>query len=175
MVEGKTIRGVTRLISVSQNIMKMHHTRLQESLKRRSAKRFDVELKGMVFSKTGGRTVAQKVLSRNITGWGAYLLTDKCPRTGDRIEVYLSQPSEIKLPKISFGAVGRILRVEPLSEKEWGFAVKFEEVWRSSDSWAGVDQEKPSATVNVMVSLHGVRNETRGDDAHPETTKNLAS
>lgn len=128
MVEGKTIGGVTRLLSVSQNIVKMHHTRLLESLKRRSAKRFDVELTGMVFSKTGERIVVQKVLSRNISGWGAYLLTAKCPRIGDRIEVYLSQPSEIKLPKISFGAVGRILRVEQLSEKEWGFAVKFEEV-----------------------------------------------
>jgi hypothetical protein len=45
----------------------------------------------------------------------------------------------------------------------------------SSDSWAGVEQEKPFANVNVMVSLHGVRNETRGDDAHPETPKNPAS
>jgi hypothetical protein len=45
----------------------------------------------------------------------------------------------------------------------------------SSDSWAGIDQEKPFYNVNVMVSLHGVRNETRGDDAHPESTKNPAS
>jgi hypothetical protein len=110
------------------DIVKMNHTRLLESSEQRSAKRFDIELEGMAFSRTGGRTVVRKVLSRNITGWGTYLLTDKCPRVGDRIEVYLSQPSEIKLPKISFGAVGRILRVDQLSEKEWGFAVKFEDV-----------------------------------------------
>jgi hypothetical protein len=48
---------------------------------------------------------------------------------------------------------------------QWIVPSRYWGLWWSSDSWAGVNQEKPFENVNVMVSLHGVRNETRRDDA----------
>ncbi len=91
---------------------------------KRSPKRFCVGLRGTATFEA--RAAERKVLSRNISGHGAYLLTDSCPEIGDDVEVYLDEPANPKQPKILLGAVGTVLRVDQLSERRYGFAVKFD-------------------------------------------------
>jgi hypothetical protein len=93
---------------------------------KRSPKRFCVALRGTATFET--RAAERKVLSRNISGYGAYLLTDTCPEIGDDVEVYLDEPADPSQPKISLGAVGTVLRVDQLSERRYGFAVEFDAV-----------------------------------------------
>ena len=93
---------------------------------KRSPKRFCVGLRGTATFEA--RAVERKVLSRNISAYGAYLLTNTCPEIGDDVEVYLDEPADPKQPKIILGAVGTILRVDKLSERGYGFAVKFDAV-----------------------------------------------
>jgi hypothetical protein len=91
---------------------------------KRSPKRFCVGLRGAATFESDA--VERKVLSRNISGYGAYLLTDTCPEIGEDVEVYLDKPADPSQPKISLGAVGTVLRVDQLSERRYGFAVKFD-------------------------------------------------
>ena len=89
---------------------------------KRSPKRFCVGLRGRATFEVEGQAVERKVLSRDISAYGAYLLTNTCPEIGDDVEVYLDEPADPKQPKIILGAVGTILRVDKLSEREIGRA-----------------------------------------------------
>lgn len=97
-------------------------------LEKRSSKRFDLELLGTAVLKVGGRAVGRKIVSKNVSGYGAYLLTDACPKIGDLVEIHLHGSPELRQEKVSLGAVGKILRVNRLSEKACGFVVKFEAI-----------------------------------------------
>ncbi len=100
-------------------------------LEKRSSKRFDLELTGTAVLKEGGQAVGRKIVSRNVSGYGAYLLTDACPKIGDLVEIHLHGPPGHKQEKISLGAVGKILRVNRLSGDTCGVAVKFEAITAS--------------------------------------------
>ena len=93
---------------------------------KRSPKRFCVGLRGRATFEVEGQAVERKVLSRDISAYGAYLLTNTCPEIGDDVEVYLDEPADPKQPKILLGGVGTVLRVDQLSERRYGFAVKFD-------------------------------------------------
>lgn len=93
---------------------------------KRSPKRFCLALRGRAAFEVGGQAAERKVLSRDISGHGAYLLTDSCLEIGDDVEVYLDETTDSRQPKILLGAVGTVLRVDQLSEKRYGFAVKFD-------------------------------------------------
>ncbi len=100
-------------------------------LEKRFSKRFDLELTGTAVFKAGGQAVERKIVSRNVSGYGAYLLTDTCPQIGDLVEIHLHGPPKLKQEKVSFRAVGKILRVNRLSGDTCGVAVKFETITAS--------------------------------------------
>ena len=95
---------------------------------KRSPERFCVGLRGRATFEVEGQAVERKVLSRDISAYGAYLLANTCPEIGDDVEVYLDEPADPKQPEIILGAVGTILRVDKLSERGYGFAVKFDAI-----------------------------------------------
>jgi hypothetical protein len=97
-------------------------------VERRSHDRFDLELKGTAVFDSHGRPVEGKVLSKNINGYGAYLLTHTRPQISDVVAVDLCDPADPRQPELSLGAVGTILRVDKLSERGYGFAVKFDAI-----------------------------------------------
>jgi len=100
-------------------------------LERRLSKPFDLELTGTAVFKEGGQAVERKIVSRDVSGYGAYLLTDTCPQIGDLVELHLHGPPGHEQEKVSFGAVGKILRVNRLSGDTCGVAVKFEAITAS--------------------------------------------
>ena len=100
-------------------------------LEKRSSKRFDLELTGTAVFKEGGQVVERKIVSRNVSGYGAYLLTDACPQIGDLVEIQLHGPPGNIQAKISIGAVRKILRVNRLSGDSCGVVVKFEAITAS--------------------------------------------
>ena len=100
-------------------------------LEKRSSKRFDLELTGTAVFKEGGQAAGRKIVARNVSGYGAYLLTDTCPQIGDLVELHLHGPPGHEQEKVSFGAVGKILRVNRLSGDTCGIAVKFEAITAS--------------------------------------------
>ena len=89
---------------------------------KRSPKRSCVGLRGT--ATFGARAAERKVLSRNISGHGAYLLTDSCPEIGDDVEFYLDETTDSRQPNFLLGAVGTVLRVDQLSERRYGFPAK---------------------------------------------------
>jgi hypothetical protein len=95
-------------------------------VERRSHDRFDLELKGTAVFDSRGRPVEGKVLSKNINGYGAYLLTHTRPQISDVVAVDLRDPADPRQPELFLGAVGKILRVDPLSKNAFGFAVTFD-------------------------------------------------
>ncbi len=97
-------------------------------MEKRVLRRFDVGLRGTAILDDGGRSVAGRVLSGNVSGSGAYVQTTISPRVGDCLIVDLHGPTKSRQLQISVRAVGRILRVEQLSEEAFGLAVKFEEI-----------------------------------------------
>jgi hypothetical protein len=99
-----------------------------ESNERRAAKRLDVQLTGTVTLDIEGRKVEGKVTTKNISAYGAYLLTDTCPRVGERVILRLQGASKPNKPQITLQTIGTVLRFDQLSEKTWGFAVKLDEI-----------------------------------------------
>ncbi len=93
---------------------------------KRSKERFNLELTGTAVFDPAGRAVEGKVLSENINGYGAYLWTHTSPQIGDAVAVDLHDPADPSQPELSFGAVGRILRVDQISKSAFGFAVQFD-------------------------------------------------
>jgi hypothetical protein len=100
-------------------------------LEKRSPKRFDLELRGTAVFKEEGQAVERRIVSRNVSGYGAYLVTDACPQIGDVVDIHLDGPLGHKQEEISLGAVGKILRVNRLSGNTCGVAVKFEAITAS--------------------------------------------
>jgi hypothetical protein len=100
-------------------------------LEKRSSKRFDLALRGTIVFKKEGQAAERRVVSRNISGYGAYLVTEACPQSGDVVEIHLHGPIGHKQEEISLGAVGKILRVDRLSEDTCGVVVQFEEITTS--------------------------------------------
>ena len=93
---------------------------------KRSKERFNLELTRTAVFDPAGRAVEGKVLSKNINGYGAYLLTHTRPQIGDAVAVDLHDPADPSQPKLSLGAVVRILRVDQTSKNVFGFAVQFD-------------------------------------------------
>jgi hypothetical protein len=86
--------------------------------------RLGLELTGTAVFDPEGRAAEGKLLSKNINGYGAYLLTHTRPEIDDLVAVDLhADPSQ---PKFSLKAIGRILRVDQLSKTAFGFAVTFD-------------------------------------------------
>ncbi|MDA2927767.1 PilZ domain-containing protein, partial [Acidobacteria bacterium AH-259-G07] len=105
-----------------------HTGSIMEKSERRAVKRLDLQLTGTVTFNIEGRRLKKTVTTKDISEHGAYLLTDTCPSVGDRIILRLQQQgSELNQSEIALEAIGTVLRVDRLSEKTCGFAVKFEE------------------------------------------------
>ena len=68
------------------------------------------------------------VTTRNVCADGAYLVSSGEPETGTEIQLHLEWPYGVPQEKRSLEALGEILRVERISESEYGFAVHFREV-----------------------------------------------
>jgi hypothetical protein len=100
-------------------------------LEKRSSRRFDLRLRGTAVFKEEGQTVERRIVSRNVSGYGAYLVTDACPQIGDVVDIHLQGPRGHKQEEISLGAVGKILRVNRLSGDTFGLAVQFEAITAS--------------------------------------------
>ena len=99
-----------------------------EKSERRAAKRLDLQLKGTVTLNIEGRKLKKTVTTKDISEHGAYLLTDTCPGVGDRIILRLQlRGPDLNQSEIALEAVATVLRVDQLSEKTCGFAVKFKE------------------------------------------------
>ena len=98
-----------------------------ERNERRAAKRFNLQLTGTVTLDIKGRTVEGRVTTKNISAYGAYLLTDTRPSVGDRVILRLQGASKSNKPQITLQTIGTVLRFDQLSEKTWGFAVKLNE------------------------------------------------
>jgi len=75
-----------------------------------------------------GKASKMEVRAKNVSAWGAFLLTDSRPKSGDEVELNLGWAPEDKQAKIVFKARGTILRVEVLPGEGYGFAVEFEDI-----------------------------------------------
>ncbi len=68
------------------------------------------------------------VATRNVCADGAYLVSSGEPETGTEIQLHLEWPYGVPQERRSLEALGEILRVERISESEYGFAVRFRDV-----------------------------------------------
>ena len=68
------------------------------------------------------------VTTRNVCADGAYLVSSAEPETGTEIQLHLEWPYGVPQERRNLEALGEILRVERISESEYGFAVHFRDV-----------------------------------------------
>ena len=95
---------------------------------KRTDPRIEVRLAGKGTFNMMGKECQIEVTTRDISAWGAYCFTNTLPHCGDSVKLRLEGSPEDKQAELVFRAVGTILRVDPLPEKRYGFAVKFDEI-----------------------------------------------
>ena len=106
---------------------------------RRRIERLELELSGtaeLVAAGDSDFTTAERVdvATKNVCADGAYLVTNKRPSPGASIQLHLSWPYGLREGDRRLEAMGNVLRVEPLPEQAYGFAVKFATVPSLIDS-----------------------------------------
>ncbi|MDA2933664.1 PilZ domain-containing protein [Acidobacteria bacterium AH-259-D05] len=91
--------------------------------------RIDVHFMATIIFEVEGKELRKEVEAKDFSAGGAYLVTDACPNVGDEVKIRL----HLKESKAVFESLGTVLRVDQLSEKRCGFAVRFEEIPNLSD------------------------------------------
>ncbi|MDA2933431.1 PilZ domain-containing protein, partial [Acidobacteria bacterium AH-259-D05] len=94
---------------------------------RRALNRPDAPFKGMVTFKIQGQEVQREIQTKDINVDGGYFIADTCPTIGDPVTLFLEWPPAAEQPGLTLDVAGTVLRMDQLSEKECGFAVKFDE------------------------------------------------
>ncbi|MDA2924761.1 PilZ domain-containing protein [Acidobacteria bacterium AH-259-L09] len=94
-----------------------------DETERRAAKRFEGELKGTATFDIEGKEEQREVTIKNISVYGAYFQTDTCPDISESVRIHM----QLEDSEAPFEAVGTVIRVDQLSEKRYGCALKFEE------------------------------------------------
>ncbi len=95
---------------------------------KREGTRLEVRLEGNGTVYTEGKESQIEVIAQNISAMGAYCVTDADVNVGDEVKLLLQWASVDRQSEIVFKAVGRIVRVEPQSEKSYGFGIQFDEI-----------------------------------------------
>ena len=95
---------------------------------KRDDTRLEVRLEGEGTIYTEGQEFQIEVVAQNISAWGAYCVTDANVSMGDEIKLLLQWDPDNRQSEIVFKAFGRIVRVEPQSEKGYGFGIQFDEI-----------------------------------------------
>ena len=95
---------------------------------KRAAIRLHLPLEGTFTPEIRGREFEKTVVVKDISADGAYFLTNTHPSIAEKATLRLQ--ASFNQIEISFEVVGTVLRVDQLSEKTCGFAVKFEKVSR---------------------------------------------
>ena len=97
---------------------------------KRRTQRIELSLAGSADLGLAERKPTKKftVTTRNVCADGAYLVSSSEPETGTEIQLHLEWPYGVPQEKRSLEALGEILRVERISESEYGFAVHFRDV-----------------------------------------------
>ena len=91
-------------------------------INRRALERVALPLKGTAVLDIGGALNQREITTRDLSVDGAYFLTDLCPRASDKVSLRLP----ITEAEASFEAVGTVIRVELISESNFGVVVKFD-------------------------------------------------
>jgi hypothetical protein len=95
-------------------------------IERRAVTRLGLPLKGTVILKIQDKEVEKTVKTRDISAAGGYFFSELSPTIGDRVKLLLQWPPDGKEPELLINAMGTVLRIDCVSDKEWGFAVLFD-------------------------------------------------
>lgn len=106
---------------------------------RRIAHRLHLQLTGTVTHEDDEDKFRNPVTTKDISAYGAYLLTERCPSAGERVKLTLHWPVQYERKKTQFEASGTVLRVDEFPEGNCGFAVRFEELPSLLDQEGGLN------------------------------------
>ena len=95
-------------------------------VERRAVTRLPLPITGTVTLEIQGKEVEKTVKTKDISAAGGYFISDTSPAIGDRVKLLLQWPPDGKDPELIIRATGKVLRIDPLPEKKWGFAVLFD-------------------------------------------------
>jgi len=93
---------------------------------RRAVTRLGLPLRGTVTLNIQWQEVERKVQTKNISVGGGYFIGETRPPIGDQVKLLLKWPPQGKNPGLVLKATGKVLRIDPLFDKKWGFAVQFD-------------------------------------------------
>lgn len=114
---------------IRRSMKSVHHSILFSTLpeiERRAVTRLGLPLTGTVILEVQGKEVEKTIKTRDISASGGYFISEMSPTIGDRVKLFLEWPPDGKEPELLIKANGTVLRIESLSDKEWGFAVLFD-------------------------------------------------
>jgi len=114
---------------IHRNMKSVNHSILFSGLpeiERRAVTRLGLPLTGKVTFEIQGREVERAVKTKDISAAGGYFIADTSPAIGDQVKLLLQWPPAGKKPELIINATGKVLRIDSLAEKKWGFAVLFD-------------------------------------------------
>ena len=114
---------------IRRSMKSVNHSILFSSLpeiERRAVTRLGLPLTGTVTLEIQGEEVEKRVKTKDISAAGGYFISDTSPAIGDRVKLLLQWPPDGKEPELIIDATGKVLRIDPIPEKKWGFAVLFD-------------------------------------------------
>ena len=81
-----------------------------------------MQIKGTAVLNTGGQSYQRKITTKDISAYGVYFFTDLRLSSSDSVVVRLP----IEEDESPFEATGTVVRVDQVSENNFGIAVKFD-------------------------------------------------